>query len=305
MKFISIIFILILKISLMCYPNSLDILSQESSRSKSMMGMVFLVGNDSSHIFDNPNTLNTLSLKNSFSVNYDFSQNYSHKINASYSRNLENLAFGFGLASDIYKTTNNNIESAYLLATGLSYRYNTSYFSTTFKGIITENHDNIDWGGFIDISYMQTIFIPALRVGIGAHNIGFYKNEFDLTATDVVIGLAYHKRDDTLTVSLEYTIGIEPIDHNVGIATDVMIVKFKDFSFTKTDPYDLPESVLDAPPNIENTISGLSLRLGVSMEGFGVGIGVTLDIFRLDYAIVFEEYDFSNIDHTFGISFMF
>lgn len=274
------------------------------------MDITFLSGTDSSHIFYNANILNTLPKKNSISVNYELmpilgqgiDTSYSHNINASYSHSVDNFAFGFGFASDV------NEDNAYLVLGGVSYKYNTSYFSATLKGVFAEENDNLETGAFLDINYMQTIFFPALRVGIGVHNIGFYNDEFALIDIDIVTGAAYHIRDGTLSVSFEYSVGITSYTHNVGIAADVMVVEFKNFSFPKNDINldDLPESVLDGPPIIsENTVSGLSIRTGVSMEGFSTGIGVTLDMLKLDYAIIFEEYDFSSINHSFGISFMF
>lgn len=310
MRLISIAFILILSTTLTCYSNTLNILSSKNARSRSMMGIVFLSGTDSSHIFYNANILNTLPKKNSVSLNYDLipileqgiDTSYFHGINVSYSHSINNFAFGFGFASDI------SVENAYLLAGGMSYKYNSSYFSATLKGVFAEENNKIETGAFLDINYMHTIFFPALRVGVGIHNIGFYKDEFALIDTDIVTGAAYHIKDGTLSVSFEYSVGITSYTHNVGIAADAMVVKFKNFSFAKNDINldDLPESVLDGPAIIsENTVSGLSIRAGVSMEGFGAGIGVTLDTLKLDYGVVFEEYNFLSIEHSFGISFMF
>ncbi len=314
MKLISIIFILILNVTLTCYSNTLNILSSKNARSRSMMNIVFLSGTDSSHIFYNANILNTFSQKNSASVNYELismlNQNidspYSHSINASYSHSINNFAFGFGFASDIKQTS--NLENTYLLAGGLSYKYNHSYFSATLKGVFAEENKEIETGIFLDINYMQTIFLPALRVGIGVHNLGFYKDQFALIDTDIVTGVAYHMKDGTFSVSLEYSIGITSYTQNIGISADVMTIKFNNFSFGKkeTNLDDIPESVLDAPPKVSaNSISGMSIRAGVSMEGISTGIGITLDTLKFDYAIVFEDFDFLSIDHNFGISYMF
>ena len=73
---------------------------------------------------------------------------------------------------------------------------------------------------------------------------------------------------------------------------------------------DLPESALDEPNamqkrHLTKLPSGILGRLGVGNKGVSLGLSLYVDLFRLDYAIVFDNFNKNNISHDFGLSFMF
>jgi|GEM_PF-2297902 hypothetical protein len=303
--------------------HSLSILNSTSARNRGIMDSGFLTGKDSSVIFINSSSLMSL-IRDSINLNYTLSPNFKDEylFNGSYSHTDNVYAIGIGLASEInkIKTYNNSgirdkdiYNGNYLINIGAAYMINeNSYIGGNIKAVINNFNDYNIFGGFLDLSYMQSIFNPSFKIGVGIKNFGFYDKVFSAIDTDIITSIAYAKEDSSFAVSLEYDISVPSISHRVAIGLEAMIIDFNKLGLfnSNIDYDDLPESALDEPNamqkrHLTKLPSGILGRLGVGNKGVSLGLSLYVDLFRLDYAIVFDNFNKNNISHDFGLSFMF
>ena len=303
--------------------HSLSILNSTSARNRGIMDSGFLTGKDSSVIFINSSSLMSL-IRDSINLNYTLSPNFKDEylFNGSYSHTDNVYAIGIGLVSEInkIKTYNNSgirdkdiYNGNYLINIGAAYMINeNSYIGGNIKAVINNFNDYNIFGGFLDLSYMQSIFNPSFKIGVGIKNFGFYDKVFAAIDTDIITSVAYAKEDSSFAVSLEYDISIPSISHRVAIGLEAMIINFNKLGLfnSNIDYDDLPESALDEPNamqkrHLTKLPSGILGRLGVGNKGVSLGLSLYVDLFRLDYAIVFDNFNKNNISHDFGLSFMF
>lgn len=303
--------------------HSLSILNSTSARNRGIMDSGFLTGKDSSVIFINSSSLMSL-IRDSINLNYTLSPNFKDEylFNGSYSHTDNVYAIGIGLASEInkIKTYNNSgirdkdiYNGNYLINIGAAYMINeNSYIGGNIKAVINNFNDYNIFGGFLDLSYMQSIFNPSFKIGVGIKNFGFYDKVFSAIDTDIITSIAYAKEDSSFAVSLEYDISVPSISHRVAIGLEAMIINFNKLGLfnSNIDYDDLPESALDEPNamqkrHLTKLPSGILGRLGVGNKGVSLGLSLYVDLFRLDYAIVFDNFNKNNISHDFGLSFMF
>lgn len=303
--------------------HSLSILNSTSARNRGIMDSGFLTGKDSSVIFINSSSLMSL-IRDSINLNYTLSPNFKDEylFNGSYSHTDNVYAIGIGLASEInkIKTYNNSgirdkdiYNGNYLINIGVAYMINeNSFFGANIKVVINNFDKENIFGGFLDLSYMQSIFNPSFKIGVGIKNFGFYDKVFAEIDTDIITSIAYAKEDSSFAVSLEYDISVPSISHRVAIGLEAMIINFNKLGLfnSNIDYDDLPESALDEPNamqkrHLTKLPSGILGRLGVGNKGVSLGLSLYVDLFRLDYAIVFDNFNKNNISHDFGLSFMF
>ena len=303
--------------------HSLSILNSTSARNRGIMDSGFLTGKDSSVIFINSSSLMSL-IRDSINLNYTLSPNFKDEylFNVSYSHTDNVYAIGIGFASEInkIKTYNNSgirdkdiYNGNYLINIGAAYMINeNSYIGGNIKAVINNFNDYNIFGGFLDLSYMQSIFNPSFKIGVGIKNFGFYDKVFSAIDTDIITSIAYAKEDSSFAVSLEYDISVPSISHRVAIGLEAMIIDFNKLGLfnSNIDYDDLPESALDEPNamqkrHLTKLPSGILGRLGVGNKGVSLGLSLYVDLFRLDYAIVFDNFNKNNISHDFGLSFMF
>ena len=169
--------------------HSLSILNSTSARNRGIMDSGFLTGKDSSVIFINSSSLMSL-IRDSINLNYTLSPNFKDEylFNGSYSHTDNVYAIGIGLASEInkIKTYNNSgirdkdiYNGNYLINIGAAYMINeNSYIGGNIKAVINNFNDYNIFGGFLDLSYMQSIFNPSFKIGVGIKNFGFYDKVF-------------------------------------------------------------------------------------------------------------------------------
>ncbi len=303
--------------------HSLSILNSTSARNRGIMDSGFLTGKDSSVIFINSSSLMSL-IRDSINLNYTLSPNFKDEylFNGSYSHTDNVYAIGIGLASEINKIkTYNNLgirdkdiyNGNYLINIGAAYMINeNSFFGANIKAVINNFDKENIFGGFLDLSYMQSIFNPSFKIGVGIRNFGFYDKVFAAIDTDIITSIAYAKEDSNFAVSLEYNISVPSISHRVAIGLEAIIINFNKLGLfnSNIDYDDLPESALDEPNamqkrHLTKLPSGILGRLGVGNKGVSLGLSLYVDLFRLDYAIVFDNFNKNNISHDFGLSFMF
>ena len=287
--------------------HSLSILNSTSARNRGIMDSGFLTGKDSSVIFINSSSLMSL-IRDSINLNYTLSPNFKDEylFNGSYSHTDNVYAIGIGLASEInkIKTYNNSgirdkdiYNGNYLINIGAAYMINeNSYIGGNIKAVINNFNDYNIFGGFLDLSYMQSIFNPSFKIGVGIKNFGFYDKVFSAIDTDIITSIAYAKEDSSFAVSLEYDISVPSISHRVAIGLEAMIIDFNKLGLfnSNIDYDDLPESALDEPNamqkrHLTKLPSGILGRLGVGNKGVSLGLSLYVDLFRLDYAIVFDN----------------
>ena len=330
-KKLSFIFIILFVFSFLLYADalssrhSLSILNYTSTRSRGMMNSTFLIGNDSSALFVNSASLMGL-IRDSININYTLSPDFKNEyiFNASYSHTDNSYAIGLGFASEInkiqsYDSLGNKKDSiyngVYLANIAFAYAINDkSFIGGNIKGVLNNSSDKNIFGGFLDVYYMQSIFTPVFKIGAGIRNFGFYNNVFANIDTDIVASLAYAKEDSTVSVSLNYSVGVPSITHNISLGLEAMIIDFNKLGLFNNSSSswfdDLPESVLDEPTAMQKRRSaklpsGILARLGIGNNGVSLGLSLYIDLFRLDYAIIFDEFNKNNISHDFGLSFMF
>ena len=303
--------------------HSLSILNSTSARNRGIMDSGFLTGKDSSVIFINSSSLMSL-IRDSINLNYTLSPNFKDEylFNGSYSHTDNVYAIGIGLASEInkIKTYNNSgirdkdiYNGNYLINIGAAYMINeNSFFGANIKAVINNFDKENIFGGFLDLSYTRSIFNPSFKIGVGIKNFGFYDKVFAAIDTDIITSIAYAKEDSSFAVSLEYDISVPSISHKVAIGLEAMIINFNKLGLfnSNIDYDDLPESALDEPNamqkrHLTKLPSGILGRLGVGNKGVSLGLSLYVDLFRLDYAIVFDNFNKNNISHDFGLSFMF
>lgn len=307
--------------------HSLSILYSSSTRDRGLMNSAFLISKDSSALFVNSASLMNL-IRDSINLNYTLTPNFKDEylLNASYSHTDNVYSIGIGLAIEINKIYSyNSLEEKgknifngnYLINIAAAYAINEkAYIGANIKAIINNfednNFNNNIFGGFLDLSYMQSIFNPALKIGIGIKNFGFYDKVFASIDTDIITSIAYAKEDSSFSVSLEYDISVPSISHRIALGLEAMIIDFNKLGlFDSNIDYDnLPESALDEPSamqkrHLTKLPSGILGRLGIGNKGVSLGLSLYVDLFRLDYAIVFDNFGKSNISHDFGLSFMF
>lgn len=331
-KKLSFIFIILFVFSFLLSANtlssrhSLSILNYTSTRSRGMMNSTFLIGNDSSALFVNSASLMGL-IRDSININYTLSPDFKNEyiFNASYSHTGNSYAIGLGFASEInkiqsYDTLGNKKDNIYngIYLANIAFAYainDKSFIGGNIKGVLNNSLNKNIFGGFLDVYYMQSIFTPVFKIGAGIRNFGFYNNVFANIDTDIVASVAYAKEDSTVSVSLTYSVGVPSITHNISLGLEAMIIDFNKLGlFNKSSSSswydDLPESVLDEPSAMQKRRSaklpsGVLARLGIGNNGVSLGLSLYIDLFRLDYAIIFDEFNKNNISHDFGLSFMF
>ena len=304
--------------------HSLSVSETSSTRSKGMMGADFLIGNDSSALFKNSSSLMGV-LRDSVNLNYTFTSNPQNDyiFNASYAHIGGSYAVGVGFAGDINKVNsydslgakkNDIYNGLYLINVGAAYAINeSSFIGANIKSVVNNSGKDNNFGMFFDISYMQSLFTPNFKLGVGVRNFGFYDNVFAKTDTDITASVAYAKSDGSFAVSGQYTISVPSVSHEFSVGLEAMIIDFNKLGLfkKKTAWYDdLPESILDAPDFVQKRLSqklpsGILARLGVGTKGVSLGLSVYLDLFRLDYAISFDNFSKDNISHDVGMSFVF
>ena len=299
--------------------HSLSILNSSGTRDRGLMNSAFLIPKDSSAVFINSSSLTTL-IRDSINLNYTLTPNFKEEylFNASYSHTYNVYAIGIGFASELSKIKTYNISGQkendilsgnYLINLGAAYMIN----ETSYIGAVINNFDNHNiFGGFLDLSYMQSIFNPALKIGIGIKNFGFYDKVFAAIDTDIITSIAYSKEDSSFAVALEYDISVPSVSHKISLGLEAMIIDFNKLGLfdSNIDYDDLPESVLDEPSHMQKRHltklpSGILGRLGIGNKGVSLGLSLYVDLFRFDYAIVFDNFNKNNISHDFGLSFMF
>ena len=303
--------------------HSLSILNSSGTRDRGLMNSAFLIPKDSSAVFINSSSLTTL-IRDSINLNYTLTPNFKEEylFNASYSHTDNVYAIGIGFASELSKIKTYNISGQkendilsgnYLINLGAAYMINeTSYIGGNIKAVINNFDKENIFGGFLDLSYMQSIFNPSFKIGVGIKNFGFYDKVFAAIDTDIITSIAYAKEDSSFAVSLEYDISVPSISHRVAIGLEAMIINFNKLGLfnSNIDYDDLPESALDEPNamqkrHLTKLPSGILGRLGIGNKGVSLGLSLYVDLFRFDYAIVFDNFNKNNISHDFGLSFMF
>ena len=303
--------------------HSLSILNSSSARDRGLMNSAFLISKDSSALFINSSSLMTL-IRDSINLNYTLTPNFKDEylFNVSYSHTDNVYSIGIGFASELNKIkTYNNLgqkendilNGNYLINLGAAYMINeNSYIGGNIKAVINNFDDYNIFGGFLDLSYMQSIFNPALKIGVGIKNFGFYDKVFAAIDTDIITSIAYAKEDSSFAIALEYDISVPSVSHKISLGLEAMIIDFNKFGLfdSNIDYDDLPESVLDEPSHMQKRHStklpsGILGRLGIGNKGVSLGLSLYVDLFRLDYAIVFDNFNRNNISHDFGLSFMF
>ena len=258
-------------------------------------------------------------------MNYTFTSNPQNDyiFNASYAHIGGSYAVGVGFAGDINKVNsydslgakkNDIYNGLYLINVGAAYAINeSSFIGANVKSVVNNSGRDNNFGMFFDISYMQSLFTPNFKLGVGVRNFGFYDNVFAKTDTDITASVAYAKSDGSFAVSGQYTISVPSVSHELSVGLEAMIIDFNKLGLfkKKTAWYDdLPESILDAPDFVQKRLSqklpsGILARLGVGTKGVSLGLSVYLDLFRLDYAISFDNFSKDNISHDVGMSFVF
>ena len=304
--------------------HSLSILNTSSTRSRGMMGASFLIGNDSSALFLNSSSLMGV-LRDSINLNYTLTPNLQNEyiFNASYAHIGASYAVGVGFAGEINKIysydssgirRNDIYNGMYLITLGAAYAIdNNSSIGGNIKSVINNSEKDNNFGMFLDLSYMRSIFTPSFKLGIGVRNFGFYDNVFGKIDTDIIASLAYAKSDSSFNVSVQYAISVPSVSHEISVGLEAMIVDFNKLGlFDNNSAWydDLPETILDAPSAIQKRLaaklpSGILARLGVGNKGVSLGLSIYVNLFRLDYAIVFDNFSKDNISHDIGLSFMF
>lgn len=307
--------IIYLTLSFSLYSKTISILSASSTRDKSMADLSFLTSTDSSAIFNNSSMLLTLQ-KSSLQASYTLNPQLENNANISYSYTKNNFAFGIGTAFNFKKINkyNSNGESdgsflhgSYLAVASGAMKISDSYLSINLKAVINTFEGNeIDAGGFIDISYMRSIFLPNLRIGFGVKNLGFYQNTFGIVDTKLIAAIGYKNDQGTLSITTEYNIDLPSLNQDIGAAFDFMFIPFNAINNKKINLDDVPEWALDDPNYLSRkSLSGISLRFGITTKKASLGLGFNIYDFRLDYALEFDEFSISQMSHSFGINYCF
>ena len=304
--------------------HSLSVLNTSSTRSRGMMGASFLIGNDSSSIFLNSSSLMGV-LRDSINLNYTLTPNLQNEyiFNASYAHIGSSYAVGIGFAGEVNKIysydnlgarKNDIYNGLYLINVGAAYAItDNSFIGGNIKAVVNNSEKDNNFGMFLDLSYMQSLFTPNFKLGVGVRNFGFYDNVFAKVDTDIIASLAYSKSDGSFSVAAQYTISVPSVTHSISVGIEAMIVDFNKLGLFKEKSSwydDLPETILDAPSAIQKRFatklpSGILARVGVGNNGASLGLSVYVQLFRLDYAIVFDNFSKDNISHNIGMSFMF
>ncbi|WP_300369584.1 hypothetical protein, partial [Brachyspira sp.] len=287
-------------------------------------GTSFLIGNDSSAVFTSSASLMGV-IRDSINLNYTVTSNPKDEyiFNASYAHIGSSYALGIGFASEINKIYSydisgmkkNDIYSGlYLINIGAAYAINdSSFIGANIKSVVNNSEKDNNFGVFFDLSYMQSLFTPSFKLGIGIKNFGFYDNVFAKIDTDITASLAYIKSDNSFSITAQYTISVPSVSHEVSVGIEAMIIDFNKLGLFKEKNSwydDLPESILDAPSAIQKRLaqklpSGILARAGVGNKGASLGLSIYVNLFRLDYAIIFDNFSKDNISHDIGMSFMF
>ncbi|WP_295159448.1 hypothetical protein [uncultured Brachyspira sp.] len=299
--------------------HSLSVLETSSTRSRGMMNSGFLTGNDSSAVFLNSSSLMNV-LRDSINLNYTLSSNPENEyiFNASYAHIGASYAVGIGFASEINKIysydnfgikKNNIYNGLYLINLSAAYAVSEgSFIGANIKSIINNSRRDNNFGMFFDLSYMQSVFTPNFKLGMVIRNFGFYDNVFAKVDTEITASLAYIKSDNSFSISAQYTISVPSVSHNASLGLEAMIVDFNKLGLfeEKTAWYDdLPEEVLDKKRFSSKLPSGILARVGVGNKGVSLGLSVYVKLFRLDYAVIFDNFSKDNISHDIGMSFIF
>ena len=303
--------------------HSLSILNTTSTRDISLMGSSFLVGVDSSSVFINSSSLMNV-IRDSVNFTYTMPDNFENEyiLNTSYAHINNDFAIGVGFALELNKINgyDNNAKRLgdsfygnYLINLGFAYNmFNDASIGANIKTVINNFDTTTKSGVFLDLSYMQSIFTPAIKIGFGVKNFGFYDNTFAFIDTDIISSVAYTKEDGSISITAKYYISVPSITHNASIGVEAMIIDFNKLGITDKYAFndDLPESALDIPTKRDKrrgTLlpSGILGRFGVGTDGVSLGLGVYINLFRMDYAIVFDNFNKNNISHNFSLGFMF
>lgn len=304
--------------------HSIPILYQTSARSKGMMDAVFVNAHDSSTIFMNPSMMMAL-IRDSLNISYALDQTSLNdgRAGISYAHIENSYAIGASFAGNFtkfqkYNGIGNHIGSSingqYLASIAGAFSINGVFIGGNLKAIVNNEGKNTDWGALLDVSYMQSVFVPALKVGIGIRNFGFYQNTFAMIDTDLIAAIGFHREDGTLSLSVQYGVSLPSLSQNIAVGAEIMVVNFKalgiNFSKKNNNLYDVPESVLDEPTELQRKRnapipSGLLARFGVGNKGASLGFSFYIDFMRLDYAVTFNNFSADNISHDIGLGFMF
>ncbi len=307
--------IIFLTLSFSIYSKTISILGENSTRDKSMAGLSFLTSSDSSAIFNNASMLLTLQ-KSSLQASYTLNPQLENNANISYSYTKNNLAFGIGTAFNLKEINKYNfngenegsfLHGSYLAVISGAIKISDSYLSINLKAVVNTFEDNkIDAGGFIDISYMRSIFLPNLRIGLGIKNLGFYQNTFGIIDTKVIAAIGYKNDQGTLSVTTEYSIDLPSLTHHIGAAFDIMVIPFNAINNKKNNLDDIPEWALDDPSYLSRkSLSGMSIRFGITTDEISLGLGFNIYDFRLDYSLEFDEFSISKMSHSLGVNYYF
>lgn len=302
--------------------HSLPVLYQTSARAKGMMDAVFLNAHDSSTVFSNPAMMMAL-LRDSVNISYSINPMLDSSAGISYAHVANSYAVGASLAGNFTKIQNydisgtklkNSLNGQYMVSLAGAFDINGIYVGGNIKGLVNNDGKNTDWGALLDISYMQSIFVPALKIGLGIRNFGFYQNTFGIIDTDLIAAIGFHREDGSLSLSVQYGVSLPSLSQNIAVGAEVMVVNFNalgiNFSKKNTNPDEVPESVLDEKTELQRKRSapipsGILARFGVGNKGASLGISFYIDLFRIDYAITFDNFSADNISHDVGISFLF
>lgn len=305
--------------------HSLSVLDTSSARASGMMNSSFLIGNDSSSLFFNTSSL-MMNLRDNISFNYTISPDFKNEyiFNTSYSHIGNNYAIGIGFALDIDRVNfydvlgnkgNNIYNGLYLINIGVAYAINeSSFIGGNIKAVINNIDTDNNFGMFLDLYYMRSIFTPSFKIGIGIRNFGFYDDIFAKIDTDIKVSLSYSKSDYSFNVSIQYGISVPSVNHEIAVGIEGMIVDFNKLGLFNDNNLiwydDLPENILDAPNSVQKRLStklpsGILARFGVGNKGCSLGLSLYVKLFRLDYAICFNNFSKDNISHNLGLGFVF
>lgn len=294
--------------------HSLALFSVTSTRNIGMGGASFTCVDDSASLFINPSMMANLA-KSGVSGSYSYTPYGDHKTLLTSAQKIGNFTLGIGLQSFVaapvylYKdefTKNKSIYNELGFAVGGAYKIGSTLIGGNIRGIYTGSFSSDmkdDFGMTLDFAVTTPVVLPLIRASIGIKNFGFYQNTFAPFDTDIVTGIGIMTGDGLLSAGLTASISVPSLTPSVAFGAEYLLIPFgKSENGINID--DDPESILDAPPPVK-TLDGIKVRAGVSDKNFSFGAGLYVGMFRLDYAMSFEDYSFKYYTHSVSLGFVF
>lgn len=300
--------------------HSLSILNIASARSDGMMNITFSSANDASTIFLNPALMMTLLKDNSINFTYKLNNDFSPDTQLSYTHLWNNFGLGLGIATEqkviekynaLGEDSGKYTHGLYLFNVSAAFALDKAFVGISIKNLINAVENNVDYGLLADISVSKQVLMPAFKVSAGVRNFGFYQNVFCFIDPEAVFSMAYSQEDNAITVGIDYGLSLPSLNHRIGLGLEAMVIRFN--KLNRVAIYnldDFPESILDddsaaTKRKLSNLPNGLLVRAGLSTEGASLGLGLYINIFRLDYALTFNRFLLDTMSHTFALSFIF